>query len=205
MKIINHRISRLAENKVIKLKELSKKGIENYEIDLQLCKDDIVVYHNFTLENLGIFKNIEDYKYKDLESLGIDNLDKLFLILKSLPKLDIYLDLKGYNEKLIYLLLPKLEKIKNHNIFIQSFNYNFIKLITIFKNTHNKSWKIGFITAGYISSLKYNIDYLVSEKCYYNLYKNIDIPLYLYTVNSPDELKKDFKLEGIFTDYPENF
>ena len=78
MKIINHRISRIAENRVGKLRELCKKGVKSYEIDLQLCKDDIVVYHNFTLKNLSIFKNIEDYNYKDLESLEIDNLDKLF-------------------------------------------------------------------------------------------------------------------------------
>ena len=50
MIIINHRISRFSENDIYKLEELSKKGIKNFEIDLQLCQDDIVIYHNFTLE-----------------------------------------------------------------------------------------------------------------------------------------------------------
>ena len=53
--------------------------------------------------------------------------------------------------------------------------------------------------------MKFNTDYLVIDKSHYKLYKNIDIPLFLYTVNSPKEIDSSYKIKGIFTDYPENF
>lgn len=205
MEIINHRISRNNENKVDSILNLSNKGIKSFELDLQLCNDSIVIYHNYTLREKKIFNNIENYSYKFLEELDIDNIDKLFLVLEKVNNLNIYFDIKGYNDKLIYLLLPKLSLVKRHNIFLQSFNYNFVKLITIFKNTHNLDWKVGYITASYRPDIKFKTDYLVIDKSHYKLYKNLDIPLFLYTVNSPGEIDSSYKIKGIFTDYPENF
>ena len=48
MEIINHRISRNNENKVDSILNLSNKGIKSFELDLQLCNGDIIIYHNFT-------------------------------------------------------------------------------------------------------------------------------------------------------------
>ena len=205
MEIINHRISRQRENNLDDILTLVNKGFKSFEVDLQLCKDEIVIYHNFTLKDKNILRNVENFNYSYLKTLGIDNIDKLFSILEKVNNINIYLDIKGYNDRLIYLLLPKLEKIKNNNIFIQSYNYNFIKLVTIFRNTHKKNWKIGYITAGYHPNFNFNTDYLVIDKSHYNLYKNCTIPLYLYTVNSKEELDKNNNIIGIFTDYPENF
>ena len=188
MIIINHRISRFSENDIYKLEELSKKGIKNFEIDLQLCQDDIVIYHNFTLENLGIFKNLEDIPYNNLKEKGISNLDNLFIVLQKLDPLNIFLDLKGYDNKLIHLLLPKIQSISMHNIYLQSFNLNFIYLIKEYRLFKDKNWKIGFLIAGFIPNITYDVDYIAIESCYYPLLKNINLPIYLYTVNGKDEL-----------------
>ena len=77
MEIINHRICRNNENKVDFILNLHNKGIKSFEIDLQLCNDNIVVYHNFTIQENSNFRNIEDYNYKFLEKRGIDNIDNL--------------------------------------------------------------------------------------------------------------------------------
>ena len=93
-----------------------------------------------------------------------------------------------------------------HNIYLQSFNLNFIYLIKEYRLFKDKNWKIGFLIAGFIPNITYDVDYIAIESCYYPLLKNINLPIYLYTVNGKDELINiDTPVEGIFTDYPENF
>ena len=70
-----------------------------------------------------------------------------------------------------------------HNIYLQSFNLNFINLIKEYRLSKNNNWTIGFLIAGFIPNILYDVDYIVVESCYYQLFKDIGLPIYLYTVN----------------------
>lgn len=245
MHIINHRICRKHENKVCQLKKMIEKGYSKFEIDVIMCKDDLVIFHDTSIKLRNTSKNIIDCCYTDLKKLGIDNIDDLISELSIYRSqyfqqpLDIYLDIKGNSNETITRLLNKIKVLDsantsrstttyrdsyvllltNINIYLQTFNYNFI--LELRKYMPYNKYKIGLILAGYLPYIPPNIDYLVVENTYFALYeqyanfshklhsKTQRLPIYLYTINSKDEIRyitdEKKKITGIFTDYPERF
>jgi len=209
MKIIYHRIDYKNQNDVDMIAINIENGITSFELDLQLAKDNIVIYHDSTLKNKHIYKNISDYSCEELKQLNISNIDDLCDILQKYNNLDIFLDLKGANNKMLTFLYYKIPLLKNHSIYIQSFNHLYIDILKrLIKFDYVK---FGYIMHGYLCILwdQYlqSVDYICIDNQYIPLFiKNLDIDIYIYNCNSYDEIKFNRKyITGIITDFPEHF
>ena len=119
MQIIYHRIDYKHQNNVDMIAINIEKGITSFELDLQLAKDNIVIYHDPTLQKKNIYKNICDYSCEELKQLNISNIDDLCDLLQKYKNLDIFLDLKGVNNKMLtflYYKIPLLHKPKHFHL-----------------------------------------------------------------------------------------
>ena len=112
-----------------------RKRPDFFEIDIQLCKDGLVVFHDYTLESKGVDKKILDLTVSELGVYNILSADDLFKILKNHNNLHIILDVKGYNERIVGILYKNLREynnISNTTFYIQSFNHYIIDLLKKF-------------------------------------------------------------------------
>lgn len=227
MNIINHRIDRCNENRVSSINNMINNKIYNFEIDINMCNDELILFHDSQIEDNGNIYDISDICYNELNN--VDKFDDLIKYLNNISFLDkqindlhIYIDIKGTNQEIIKLIINKLNFKKNTyngiHFYFQTFNHNFITELQ--RQNINQFHKIGFITYGYSPYIPLGIDYLVIDKQFIKLYTNYMeslyrtnqiknlIPLYAYTVNSKDEITNfliNNDLSGIFTDYPERF
>jgi glycerophosphoryl diester phosphodiesterase len=141
MDIINHRIYRKYENKACYLKAMIDKGCTKFEIDVAMCKDELVLFHDSTIKYANSTKNISDCDYNELDKFGIDNIDDLIAELllykgKDLQKsLDIYLDIKGNNNNTISFLLNKLQLLDNINSKSRNNSINIESLSSLSRNS----------------------------------------------------------------------
>ena len=209
MKIIYHRIDYKNQNDVDMISINIENGITSFELDLQLAKDNIVIFHDSTLKKKGIYKNICDYSCEELKQLNISNIDDLCNVLGKYKNLDIFLDLKGANNKMLTFLYYKLPLLKRHSIYIQSFNHLYIDIL---KKLINYDYvKFGYIIHGYLSiswsQYLQSIDFICIDNQYLPLFiKGLDINIYIYNCNSYDEIKSNRKfISGIITDFPDHF
>uniref|UniRef100_A0A6C0JIK9 GP-PDE domain-containing protein n=1 Tax=viral metagenome TaxID=1070528 RepID=A0A6C0JIK9_9ZZZZ len=213
MNVICHRIDYYSQNNINLIDSYIKKGINSFEIDIQLCKDEIVIFHDFSLTSKGINKNVSEFPLEQLEKYGIYSIDKLFSLLTNYSKVNIFLDLKGFNEKLIGKLYEKLINIdlSKNTFYIQSFNHYFINLLKKLLGNNIKNIFFGYLIGTYmdIHWHKYikNIDYLCIDNQFISKFiKKIEKPLYVYNCNSKEELTCESRfLSGIITDFPFNF
>lgn len=235
MNIINHRIDRDNENKISGIEKMIKNNMFHFEIDVNMCYDELVLFHDSSIKYLNTTLKLEDVSYEEFEDVDtFDHLVKYLFELKWSNELKndlhIYLDIKGTHPSTIPLIMKKLQLLNKKkvifsdkqcpeiNIYFQSFNYKFI--IDLRKYNINPKYKIGYITCGYTPFVPPEVDYLVVEKQYIESYENYlyffrhintsdtVLPIYAYTVNSKNEIIPQIKynvLAGIFTDYPERF
>ena len=207
-KSIAHRGFQEKDNSYISINKAFNIGFDMIELDVQLCKDDIIFYHDLFINNISI----ETLTYKEI--LDIDrqvmNLDFFFKNF-SYQIVDIYFDLKGNvdlsNNFLNYI---RSNNINTSNFYIASFNMNHLDLLK--KNKHQFSYKIGFITCNTFKDdilnikidgldfISIDIGYLNKKNITFLKKKNLEI--FTYTLKDLSQYTKicNFDIDGIVTD-----
>ena len=207
-KSIAHRGFQEKDNSYISINKAFNKGFDMIELDIQLCKDDIIFYHDLFINNISI----ETLTYKEI--LDIDrqvmNLDFFFKNF-SYQIVDIYFDLKGNidlsNKFLNYI---RSNNINTSNFYIASFNMNHLDLLK--KNKHQHSYKIGFITCNTFKDdilnliidgldfISIDIGYLNKNSITFLKKKNLEI--FTYTLKDLAQYAEicNFDIDGIVTD-----
>ena len=71
MKTICHRINLCNQNNIYLIENSIKNGDNSFEVDIQLCSDGLVVFHDDTLEKIGIHKHIRHFSINQLEKYNI--------------------------------------------------------------------------------------------------------------------------------------
>ena len=213
MKTICHRINLYNQNNIYLIEDSIKNGDNNFEVDIQLCSDGLVVYHDDTLEKIGIHKHIKNFTINQLEKYNIHSINRLFAILDKIESnISVFLDLKGSNEKLIGALYKILLEFNNRKVmlYIQSFNHFFIDLlkdILVKKRNIVYGYLInGFMNIQWNTYLK-KIDFVCIDNTFVNKYVDkIDKNIYIYNCNNPDDIIVDQKyIKGVITDFPRKF
>ena len=134
-----------ADNSLNAFRDAIRHGFQMIEMDIQICKTrEIVIYHDISIEN----QYICDMTYDELKLYNIVTLADFYKDIDS-STISIYLDLKGGTdliESLIGFFLR--EKIDTSNIYIASFNFKHLFLLSFYQNNLNRlDYKIGAITS----------------------------------------------------------
>ncbi|MDZ5607765.1 glycerophosphodiester phosphodiesterase [Bacillus pseudomycoides] len=190
------------------------------EIDVLQTKDgELAVIHDLKLKRLADANvQVSDLTMDELQKLTlsqdgftgkISTLDEIIKLAKNKIKLNIEVKLHG-NEK--GFVKKVLKTIKDNDFekqcVIQTLHYPLIKE---FKRA-NPDIKVGYILYASRANLKYvQADFYVAEEYMLNkrlvkAVRKLDKPIYVWTVNDMESLKKYYKLnvDGIITDYPED-
>ena len=210
IKSIAHRGFMLKDNSIQAFNRAFGMGFDMIELDIQICKDDVVIYHDLTFNN----KFISELTYKEMKSFDCDIINFDYFIKNfSYEAIDIYIDVKGSD-----LVIEKIfEYISKNNIntstfYFASFNLNHLKKIQLFKSRSQFNFKIGFITQNsfninILNSIIKDIDFIVYELGYLNhleidFLKKNNITVYVYTLMNEIYLKKlqNYNIDGIVSD-----
>lgn len=210
IKSIAHRGFTLKDNSIQAFNRAFGMGFDMIELDIQICKDDIVIYHDLTFNN----KFVSELTYKEMKSFDCDIINFDYFIKNfSYEAIDIYIDIKGSD-----LVIEKIfEYITKNNIntstfYFASFNLNHLKKIQLFKSRSQFNFKIGFITQNsfninILNSIIKDIDFIVYELDYLNhleidFLKKNNITVYVYTLKNEIYLKKlqNYNIDGIVSD-----
>lgn len=210
IKSIAHRGFMLKDNSIQAFNRAFGMGFDMIELDIQMCKDDVVIYHDLTLNN----KFVSELTYKEMKSFDCDIINFDYFIKNfSYEAIDIYIDVKGSD-----LVIEKIfEYITKNNIntstfYFASFNLNHLEKIQLFKSRSQFNFKIGFITQNsfninILNSIIKDIDFIVYELGYLNhleidFLKKNNITVYVYTLKDEIYLKKlqNYNIDGIVSD-----
>lgn len=199
--------SKYADNSKEAFNEAIIHKFDMIELDIQLCKNEIIVSHDLTIEN----KNIIDMTIEELKKYNIITLKEFFNIVNKINIL-VYLDLKGsieISQKLLDYLYEL--NVDFNKIYIASFNIE--HLDTIYKM--NKTVKLGYITDNVLDNkvindmMKYDLNFIcfdyniLTQKCI-DCCHNKNAHVFVYTCSNQkdyDVIKKLNHLDGILTDY----
>ena len=208
IKSIAHRGYSLKHNTLQSFNRAFGLGFDMIEIDIQICKDDVVIFHDLTIKD----RYISDLTYNEINKIDRDimNLD-FFMKNFSYSVIDIYFDLKG-SINIIDKMFDyfKKNKVNTSNFYMASFNLSHIEKLNLLKKNFN--FKIGFITQNsftlkILSDLIKNLDFIVYEIDYLNcqeidFLKKNNILVFTYTLTKKlqyDKVKQ-FNIDGIVTD-----
>ena len=210
IKSIAHRGFMLKDNSIQAFNRAFGIGFDMIELDIQICKDDVVIYHDLTFNN----KFVSELTYKEMKSFDCDIINFDYFIKNfSYQAIDIYIDIKGSD-----LVIEKIfEYITKNNInistfYFASFNFNHLQKLQLFKSMSQFNFKIGFITQNsfnidILNSIIKDIDFIVYELDYLNhleidLLKKNNIIVYVYTLKNKIYLKKlqNYNIDGIVSD-----
>lgn len=210
MQIIAHRGASafFKENTLTAFKAALAFGVNSFETDIQLTKDNfLVLQHDYFLEN----KTIKEYSFKELKNLGLCSLEKLLSILNKRNKLNIEIKnddniYPGIEEKLA-ACLKQLGQDKNPNLLISSFYLPSLeKIKKLLPNL-----KIGLLTKNFdlkeverLHPYSVNMSYKRITKEIINLCHSKNIKVFIYTVNDLEllnNLEKD-GVDAVFSDNP---
>ncbi|MDM5153385.1 glycerophosphodiester phosphodiesterase [Bacillus sp. DX1.1] len=190
------------------------------EIDVLQTKDgELAVIHDLKLKRLANADvHVSDLTMDELRQLtlnqdgfsgGISTLDEIIKLAKGKIKLNIEVKLHGNEKDFVKKVLKIIEKNEfEKQCVIQTLHYPLIKE---FKRA-NPDIKVGYVLYASVANLKYvQADFYVAEeymlnKRLVNSARKLNKPIYVWTVNDMENLKKYYKLnvDGIITDYPED-
>ena len=210
IKSIAHRGFMLKDNSIQAFNRAFGMGFDMIELDIQICKDDVVIYHDLTFNN----KFVSELTYKEMKSFDCDIINFDYFIKNfSYEAIDIYIDIKGSD-----LVIEKIfEYITKNNInistfYFASFNFNHLQKLQLFKSKSQFNFKIGFITQNSfnvdtLNSIIKDIDFIVYELDYLNhleidFLKKNNITVYVHTLKNEIYLKKlqNYNIDGIVSD-----
>ncbi|MEI4622195.1 glycerophosphodiester phosphodiesterase [Bacillus pfraonensis] len=188
------------------------------EIDVLQTKDgELAVIHDLKLKRLANANvQVSDLTMDELRKLTlsqdgftgkISTLDEMIKLAENKIKLNIEVKLHGNEKDFVKKVLDTIkENDFEKQCVIQTLHYPLIKE---FKRA-NPNIKVGYILYASRANLKYvQADFYVAEEYMLNkrLVKSarkLNKPIYVWTVNDMESLKKYYKLnvDGIITDYP---
>jgi len=210
IKSIAHRGFMLKDNSIQAFNRAFGMGFDMIELDIQICKDDIVIYHDLTFNN----KFVSELTYKEMKSFDCDIINFDYFIKNfSYEAIDIYIDIKG-SDLVIEKIFEYITKnnINNSTFYFASFNFNHLQKLQSFKSKSQFNFKIGFITQNsfninILNSIIKDIDLIVYELDYLNhleidFLKKNNITVYVHTLKNEIYLKKlqNYNIDGIVSD-----
>lgn len=208
IKSIAHRGYSLKDNTFQSFNRAFGMGFDMIEIDIQICKDDIVIFHDLTINDCYI----SDLTYKEINKIDRDIMNFDFFMKNFCHSvIDIYFDLKGSINVIDKIFdYFKKNKVNTSNFYMASFNLNHIEKLNLLKKDFN--FKIGFITQNsftikILSDLIKNVDFVVYELDYLNcqeidFLKKNNILVFTYTLIKQQQYDKikQFNIDGIVSD-----
>lgn len=206
MKIICHKMSRYFPNSVYGFIDNINKGYKSFELDINTCKNEIILYHD-NYFNGNHIKTLckTDFIYNG--KYCVNTFLEFINVANNYNNLNIFFDIKGVDSNIIDYICYMYPKFNpNNNYYFQSFNYKFIKKI---KKT-NTSICCGLLVDGYIpiskKMLKY-IDYFCILEDFYPEFIKYEKDIYLWNIDSNKyyQCYVNENIKGLITDYPEIF
>ncbi|MCM3737629.1 glycerophosphodiester phosphodiesterase [Bacillus cytotoxicus] len=222
--IMAHRgyISRGVENTKESVQGAIDAKADYAEIDVLETKDgELAVIHDLKLKRLANANvHVSDLTMDELKKLTlrqgefsgeISTLDEIIKLAKGKIKLNIEVKLHGNEDEKDFVkkVLKTIEKNEfEKQCVIQTLHYQLIKE---FKRA-NPDIKVGYVLYANAANFK-NVpaDFYVAEEYMLNKRlvqsaRKLNRPIYVWTVNDMESLKKYYKLnvDGIITDYPED-
>ena len=141
--------SKYGDNNLISFQEAINHSFDMIEMDLQLSKDQqIIIYHDPHLKGIPI----EVLTSNSLKEKGLITLEQLFDHI-DYHQIKLNLELKGNNSQLPILLIKFLQKyqIETSQIYVSSFNSQFICQLMELRHQSQFTFQIGFISCNYYS------------------------------------------------------
>lgn len=169
---------------------LNKKYIDGVEFDIRMTKDKRFILNHDPFYNNLFIKNTTS---KVLKKQGLNTLEEVLDIINNKKILLIEVKEDSKRIKLLAHTLNKILKKYTLNIYVCSFNYDFIKY---FKEKYN--YKCGLIISKHINKnhIINNFDFnSISYKCK-EIFQNKET--FIWTVNNP----KNITHYNIITDRP---
>jgi len=193
------------------------------EIDVQLCKsNEIVVYHDTYINHKQNYYKIENLTFQELKTIkhNIITLEDIINNIDITTDTQLYLDIKGNNNKVIKPLIEKLDASYStfNNIILCSFNKNHIDAINTYNYEHKytinhpKYINKGFVTDNMFDTddlkhLTQNIEYLIFHWTMLDANtikycKEHNIKVFCYTCKNKHILKEmlEYDIDGIVSD-----
>lgn len=174
------------------INSLSKSYIDGVEFDVRLTRDG-----NFIINHDPVYKNhfISETNMCDLKKIGLDSLEDVLDIIRSKKVIMIEVKTDGKNIFFLSKRLYKILKRYSLNIYICSFNYEFIKYYS-----DRYKFKSGLIIGKVLNVKRMNNNFDFNSISY--KYKG-EIPFketFRWTINDPSKIVSSE--ENIITDSP---
>ena len=194
------------DNTIESFKKAVQRNFDMIEMDLQLCKHDIIIIHHdqYIQNKLIADLTIEQIKKIDKDIMTFEEFINKF----DHTQIPLYLDLKGCN-KLAEMLHNFIDKhnLHYHNMYFASFNLHHLQILYDL----NKSYKLGIITYNHLTNDmikfiidKYNLKFIsISwnslEHSTIDYINSLKVNVYTYTVDKPCILEfiKKYNIDGI--------
>ena len=141
--------SKYGDNNLTSFQEAINHSFDMIEMDLQLSKDQqIIIYHDPHLTGTPI----RELTSRTLREKGLITLEQLFDHI-DYHQIKLNLELKGTNSQLPILLIKFLQKyeIETSQIYLSSFNSQFICRLLELRHQYQFKFQIGFISCNHYS------------------------------------------------------
>lgn len=158
--------SKYGDNNLISFQESINHSFDMIELDLQLSKDQrIIIYHDPHFKGASL----SELTSHQLQKEGLITLEQLFDHI-DYHQIKLNLELKGNSSQLPVLLINFLQKyqIDTPQIYLSSFNFQFISYLIELRQKYQFRFQIGFISCNHYSleirhQLLSNIDFFVLD------------------------------------------
>lgn len=207
------------ENTLLSIKKALSLGVDAIEIDIHNVENNLVVFHDFTLDRLTPYSGLLQTKsLAELKQITLANGEKIPLLQEVLdilpPHIGLNIEIKGQN--CVAALIKTLQiYLKNktrtyENTLISSFDHQQLEAT----QKANPQLLIGALLQN-----KVNIKALTKKLKLYSIHQSkgcVDLDfvnhvhennlkIFVYTVNENVEIMKmqDLGVDGIFSDFPD--
>jgi|OM-RGC.v1.013592534 Glycerophosphoryl diester phosphodiesterase len=158
--------SEYGDNNLRSFQEAVKHSFDMIELDLQLSKDNqIIIYHDPHLKGVSI----NEFTCEQLQDMGVLTLEELVTNIDN-QLIKFNLELKGTHTLLPLLVMTFLEKhkLKTSQIYLSSFNYQYVLKLKELRDQYQFKFQIGLISCNHYSpeirsQLLSNIDFFVLD------------------------------------------
>ena len=141
--------SKYGDNNLVSFQEAINHSFDMIELDLQLSQDhQIIIYHDPHLKGISLW----ELTSTELTEQGLITLEQLFDQL-DYHQIKLNLELKGNNSQLPVLLIKLFQKyqMETSQIYLSSFNEQFICQLIQLRSQYQYTFQIGFISCNYYS------------------------------------------------------
>lgn len=219
------------ENTGASVKQAAALGLQWIEIDIQITQDNqLVVCHDHTLErcsdgsgrvdNLTLAElrrlDFGTWKSEDFAGEGILTLSELLALTDELSlnvNIEIKVDSKHQPEHVVGLLKSELTRLNvdTDKVILSSFSHSVMEHLA----KHLGKYRLGVITDQLtqedltlltsIDAYSCHINHQALSESGLTTLRKLEVEVWCYTVNKPEEFPLLNQVNAIFTDYPSRF